>query len=165
MKLTKTIFLSIAFASSALFLSCEEKKEETKTGDDGGVTTESKADTPDSLTDELAGTLNELADVFTSVKDTDTAKAAVDKIDTLGGKFEEIAGRLDKLEEPSDETKKELEAKMDKVAEELEAKMNPFMKTVMGDQEIAQIIMPAMQGFGERMQKLDPIFERFGKKK
>lgn len=162
MKLTKTILLCTAFATTSLFVSCDDKKD-AGSGDSGGAA--AVVDTPDTLTDEIIVQMNALADAMVSAKDTDSAEAAVTKIEGISDKLDDIAARMDKLETPSEEKKKALDEKMDKATEGMQEKVGGAMTTVMGNPDVAKILGPAMQKFGERMKENDKIFERFGKKK
>jgi len=154
----------MAFASASLFVSCD-KKEDAESSDGEGTEAVVKKDTPDSLTDEMIAGMNKLADVFSSAKDKESAEAAVTKIDAIADEFAAIAGRMDKLDTPTDEEKLALDAKMDKASDDMQKKMAGTMTTLMQNQEVAQILGPAMQKFGERMAEHDKVFERFGKKK
>ena len=164
MKLNQSIFLCAAFASMSLFVSCD-KKEEAESSDGDSTAAVAKKDTPDSLTDEMIAGMNKLADAMSSAKDKESAEAAVKKIEAVADEFAALAGRMDKLETPTEEEKEALNTKMDKASEEMEKKMGGVMSAMMQNQEIAQIIGPAMQKFGERMSEHDKVFERFGKKK
>ena len=164
MKRTTALRLfSIATAVTAplLFTSCGEKKDGG--GDDNAQT--ENTDTPDSLTDELIVQMNALADALATAKDKASAEEAVKKIDGIGDAVDSIATRLDKLETPSEEGKKALNQKTDKAQEAMEKKMGGLIGAMMSNEEIGTVLGPAMEKFGERMEKHNPIFERFGKKK
>ncbi|MFK7911715.1 MAG: hypothetical protein AB8F34_14095 [Akkermansiaceae bacterium] len=162
-RITAIRLFSIVTAISAplLFTSCGDKKDGG--GDDSAQT--EKKDTPDSLTDELIVQMNALADAMVSAKDKASAEEAAKKVEGIGDAVESIATRLDKLETPSEEDKKKLDEKMDKAQEAMGEKMGAVMGAMMSNEEIGEVLGPAMQKFGERMKKHDPIFERFGKKK
>jgi len=165
MKLTKSILLCAAFASTSFFVSCDDKKDSETSGSDGAAAVAEKKDTPDTLTDEMIVQFHALGDALVSAKDKASAEASVKQIEGVGDAMAAIATRMDKLETPSDEEKLALDAKMDKVQEGMEAKMGEAMKSLMANEEVAKIIGPAMQKFGERMSEHDKVFERFGKKK
>lgn len=164
MKLTKSIFLSFAFATATVFVSCDGKKDDAENS--GAKDSEATAvvDTPDSLTDELIVQMNKLGDTLLGAKDKASAEAAVEKLSAIGKDITAIANRMDKLETPSEEKQKALDAKMDAAQEAMEDKMKGFMAN-MGNPDVAQIIGPAMQEFGKSMSENDKVFERFGKKK
>ena len=171
----RLISAAAAASTAFLFTSCGEKKDSTDNGNDSAPTEENEnkepnkeaknVDTPDSLTDELIVQMNVLADAMGSITDKASAEAAVTQINGVGDAFEAIAARLDKLETPSEEEKQRLEAKMDEASSASKAKMKPVMELIRQNQDVASVIGPAMAAFKERMRKLDPIFERFGKKK
>lgn len=109
--------------------------------------------------------MNALADALATAKDKASAEEAVKKIDGIGDAVDSIATRLDKLETPSEEGKKALNQKTDKAQEAMEKKMGGLIGAMMSNEEIGTVLGPAMEKFGERMEKHNPIFERFGKKK
>ena len=169
MKLTPSLLLGAALLSTSLFISCGEKKD-SASGDSDPDSAESTEkvetkDTPNTLADEMIVEMGALADALISAKDKASAEAAVSKIDGVGNNIDAIAARMDKLETPSEEDKLSLDAKMDKAMEAMDAKMQGAMKALMENAEVAQILGPAMEKFGKRMQENDKVFERFGKKK
>ncbi len=166
MKLTPSLLLGAALLSTSLFISCGEKKDSASDDSDSANTenVETK-DTPETLGDEMIVEMGALADALISAKDKASAETAVTKIDGIGDNVDAIAARMDKLETPSDEAKLALDAKMDKAMEAMDAKMQGAMKALMQNPEVSQILGPAMEKFGKRMQENDKVFERFGKKK
>ena len=164
MKRTTTLrlFSAITAASAALFFtSCGDKKDADGGGDDS--TAEQKVDTPDSLTDELIVQMNALADAVSSAKDKATAEEAVKKMNGVSDEIDAISARLDKLETPSEEERKRLDEKMENATKPMDDKMEKVMGDLMKNEEVANIIMPALMEFGKRMSKNEAIFKRFGK--
>jgi len=161
---TTILCLTATMLSSAVFVSCGQKKDQ-EAGGESGNTEAVAADNVDTLTDELTMLLNKLGDTMLSAKDKATAEAAVKNIEGIGDEVEALAQRFDKLETPSEEEKLRLDAKMQKASEPLEAKMKEAMPQLFANKEVATILGPAMQKFSMRMAESDAIFERFGKKK
>lgn len=164
MKLTKSIFLSLAFASATLFVSCGEKKEEAGSPSDGEdvAMADAAVDTPDTLTDELIVQMNRLGDTLLTVKDKASAEVAVKEVTAVGNDIISIAERMDKLETPSEEAQAALEAKMKKTEVAMTEKMRGLGE-VMQQPGVAEVLMPAMMEFSKRIQEADKTFERFGK--
>jgi hypothetical protein len=161
---TTILCLTVSMLSSAVFVSCDQKKDK-ETGANADAAAAVAPDNADTLTDELIAQMNKFADTMISATDKAAAETAAPKIEEIGDELEALAKRLDKLEAPSEEEKVGLETKMDKAKEAMEAKMKDAMPKVFGNQEVAGALGPAMQKFSERMEKCDPIFERFGMKK
>lgn len=163
-----------AIATTCIFFaSCGEKN--TAEAEAGTETPEAEAvteapeaevakqDTPDSLTDELIVQFNNLGEAMLSATDKASAEEAANRLSTIAGEIEVIAAGLDKLETPSDEERARLDDKMTNATNAMGEKMGGSMQAIMSNQEVAQIIGPAMMAFGSRMKDLDPVFERFGK--
>jgi hypothetical protein len=155
-------------ATSLFFTSCGEKKDA-----EAGASTEAQEaeasaaaqqaeDTLDSLTDELIVQLNEYAGAVLSVSDKATAEAAVAKLTTIGDEIEAIAARLEKIEVPDEATNIAVDEKMTKAGKEIQQKMQAASQ-IMSDNEIASIMIPALQKFGMRMAEQEKTFRRFGK--
>lgn len=153
MKTTVSKLAIVAASALALFItSCGDKKGEAA------------ADTPDSVTDELLTTMDDLSATIATAKDKESAEAAATKIGEIGDEFLAIAKRLDALDEPSEEVKKELDEKMDKAMEEKQGKMMEAMKAISSNPEAMTIVGKAMEAFGEKMNSAEDIFKKFGKK-
>ena len=161
---TTILCLSVSMLSSAVFVSCDQKKHRRAGGNSDAAAEAVAPDNADTLMDELIVLMNKFADTMISATDKTAAEAAGKKIEEIGDEFEALAKRLDKLEAPSEEEKVRLDAKMDKANEAMEAKMKEAMPNVFGNQEVAGVLGPAMEKFSERMKKCAPIFKRFGMK-
>lgn len=146
--------------------SCAEKKDNNANADDPAPKEEKekKVDTPAGLTDELVVQMNVFADVMGTVKDKASAEEAVKKINGVCDAFEAIAVRLDKLETPSEEENHSLEEKMNKASEAMTQKIMASMGALQGNAEAGAVIVPALDEFSKRMEKLKPILDRFGMK-
>jgi len=166
MNTLKLFSIATLASTSIFFASCGEKKgAEAETGTEAPASEAAKQDTTDSLTDELIVQFNTLGEAMLSAKDKASADEAAKTLTTIGDEIEAIAARLDKLETPSDEERARLEEKMEAASKAMSDKMGNSMQAIMGNQEVAQILGPAFMELGGRMNELNPIFERFGKKK
>jgi len=164
--------LSIAtFASTSIFFtSCGEKKDaETEANTEAQEAEASTAaqqaeDTLDSLTDELVVQLNGYADIVLAVKDAPTAEEAVGKLSQVGDAIGAIAARLDKIETPDEATNIAVDEKMKNASNAIKQKMQAAGQ-IMSNQEVAGILIPALQDFGMRMAEHEKVFMRFGSQK
>ena len=164
---TLRLFSITAIASaSCFFASCGEKKggETAPEAPEAPEAAAEKQDTPDSLTDELLDQLNVYADTLLAIKDKAGAEEAAKQLTIIGDDIEAIALRLDKLDTPSEEEQKRLNEKMNAASKAVGEKVGNSVNETMSDQEVAQTLMPALMEFGQRMNKYNAIFERFGMK-
>lgn len=151
----------ITLASSSLFFSACEKKEAESTE---GVEVEQAVDTLDSLTDELVVQLNQYADIVLAVKDTATAQEAVTNLNTVADAIAAIAARLDKIEIPDEAANIAVDEKMKTASMAIKQKMQAAGE-IMSNEEVAGILIPALQNFGKRMAEQEKVFMRFGSQK
>jgi len=163
---SKTRLFSIVTlaAASLFFTSCGEKKDtEDKASTEAKASTEvqKSQDTLDSLTDELIVQLNQYAETVLSVKDTTTANAAIANLDVIGDAIGAIAARLDKIETPDEAANIAVDEKMKNASNAIKQKMQAAGQ-IMSNQEVAGILIPALQNFGMRMAEHEKVFKRFG---
>lgn len=151
----------ITLASSSLFFSACEKKAAESTE---GVEVEQAVDTLDSLTDELVVQLNQYADIVLAVKDTATAQEAVTNLNTVADAIAAIAARLDKIEMPDEAANIAVDEKMKTASMAIKQKMQAAGE-IMSNEEVAGILIPALQNFGKRMAEQEKVFMRFGSQK
>jgi ribosomal 50S subunit-associated protein YjgA (DUF615 family) len=151
----------ITLASSSLFFSACEKKAAESTE---GAQAEQAVDTLDSLTDELIVQLNQYADIVLTVKDTATAEEAVTNLNTVADAITAIAARLDKIELPDEAANIAVDEKMKTASMAIKQKMQTVGE-IMSNQEVAAILIPALQNFGKRMAEQEKVFMRFGSQK
>ena len=163
------LFSAITLAVTSLFItSCGENKDAETGASTEAQEAEANTETPkaedtlDSLTDELIVQLHEYADAVLSVSDKATAEAAVAKLGTIGDEVEAIASRLDKIEQPDEATNMAVDEKMKNAGNEIKKKMQAAGQ-IMSDNEVASILIPALQKFGMRMAEQEKIFMRFGR--
>lgn len=161
---TLKLFSIATFASTSIFFtSCGEKKDaEAGAGTEAPSTEVQKSqDTLDSLTDELIVQLNQYAETVLSVKDTTTANAAIANLDVIGDAIGAIAARLDKIETPDEAANIAVDEKMKNASNAIKQKMQAAGQ-IMSNQEVAGILIPALQNFGMRMAEHEKVFKRFG---
>jgi acyl carrier protein len=151
----------ITLASSSLFFSACEKKAAESTE---AVEVEQAVDTLDSLTDELVVQLNQYADIVLAVKDTATAQEAVTNLNTVADAIAAIAARLDKIEIPDEAANIAVDEKMKTASMAIKQKMQAAGE-IMSNEEVAGILIPALQNFGKRMAEQEKVFMRFGSQK
>ncbi|NWK55600.1 hypothetical protein HW115_08250 [Verrucomicrobiaceae bacterium N1E253] len=161
MKITTFLYLAIFGLCSSLFVSCEDKKRSSSNDSSSEA---ASVDTAESLTDEMTDIMHRFADTLAAVKDKESATQAGEKIDTIYEELEALAARFDKLEDPSPEEKKQLKEKMDKVESELDTKLSESFQSFKDNTEVMETLKPIMKNFKERMDKLEPTFEKFGVK-
>ena len=157
----------ITLASSSLFFSaCEKKAAESTEGAQAeqAEQAEQAVDTLDSLTDELIVQLNQYADIVLTVKDTATAEEAVTNLNTVADAITAIAARLDKIELPNEAANIAVDEKMKTASMAIKQKMQTVGE-IMSNQEVAAILIPALQNFGKRMAEQEKVFMRFGSQK
>ena len=132
-------------AMAMLFTSCGEK------------------DTAESLTDELVPKFDALAEAVGSAKDKESAEKAAKEIDTIGDEVLAIAERMKDLPEPSEDEKKRIEEKMKTANNGMQEKMTSAMTGLASDLEAFKIIGEAMVSFGQKVEKAQETFDKFGK--
>lgn len=158
MKLKLMLMLA---ASGFVLSSCSEKNDGD--GVDGTVMEEEKVDTAESLTDEIADEFNKLSDALKSIEDKESAEAAAEKINEVGKSMVALAKRAEEIAEPSEEKKKELDAKMEERMKVFQKDLRPIMTKMMQKPEVAQIVMGAMEKFTEQMEEAEAGFQKLGK--
>ena len=160
---TETIVLLLGSAVlSFALVSC--KGDDAQSGDGGGSGAVAKADTVESVADELTTLIESLPGILSTAKDAESAKAAATKIDALGDQLVACLDKLKAFDKPTAEQKAALEAKMGPRMDAMEQKMGPAMAAIMSNQEVATILNEAMSRFGEKTAAMDTVGEAyFGK--
>jgi len=154
----------ITLASSSLFFSACEKKAADSTEGAQAEQAEQAVDTLDSLTDELIVQLNQYADIVLAVKDAATAQEAVTNLNAVADAIAAIAARLDKIEMPDEAANIAVDEKMKTASMAIKQKMQAAGE-IMSNEEVAGILIPALQNFGKRMAEQEKVFMRFGSQK
>ncbi len=133
------------------------KKSEEPTGGGGGKPPAKKVDTHESLAGEAIGLTTKLTDIFAGVKDEATATAAAAKLDELYAQFEAINKRMEAMGAPTGELKDKVEGMFEAQHEEIGNKMESAMGIFLGNRDVGQIILPALEKFGKNMEGLKAL--------
>ena len=110
----------------------------------------------------LMSMMSSFADTVSTIRDKESAEAAAAKFDQIATDFEALASKMEKVGAPTGKQIEEFSALFSKTEEELQEKMQPVLGFLLGDEEVGVILSPAFQSFGERMEKLNPIIEKWG---
>ena len=176
MKRYSILFLIFAFACGVI--SCSENESDTTTPNEetNGSTEVTKEPQPEpepeeesaesktrkELATNLMSMMSSFADTVSTIRDKESAESAVTKFDEIATEFEALASKMEKVGAPTGKQIKEFSALFSKTEEELQEKMQPVLGFLLGDEEVGKILSPAFQSFGERMEKLNPIIEKWG---
>lgn len=163
MKPTTILYLTLFAFSATLFISCD-KKRSRRSSNKSHTESATVIDTADNLTDEMVNLMDQLVNIMITIKDKDSAIESEQKIDSLADDLEGLAERFKKLEDPSPEERKRLKEKMDAAEKEMGEKMNKHAGEIGKNAEIIEVMGPIMQKFQARMDKIDPVFKKFGMK-
>jgi hypothetical protein len=154
--LTPLLFTSLLTILCLGLSNC--KKGDEGNGDGNGTKQPvKKADTHEQLATQALKLSSDLADVFAAVKDTETAKATAEKLDELYAQFENVNKRMEELGAPAGELKEKIEGMFQSKQKAIGERMQSAMAIFLGDQEIGQIVLPSLESFGARMEKLKAI--------
>ena len=124
------------------------------------ITSCGKKDTVDSLSAELAATVEEISSTMDTVKDKESAQKAAKRIGEIGDEFVSNAKRLDALGDPTDEDKKLVGDRMSKAMRAMNKKREKSLETT-GSVEAAVILGKAIEGFGKRMKEVEETLKKF----
>ena len=117
---------------------------------------EVKKDTFGSLSDELLVQVINMVETMMSAKDKASAEEAVKKLENIFIEMESVKARMVKLDPPSQEDMKRLDEKLNQAINE--ETCNSLLEN-MNNQEIANILGPAMWKFEARMKGLGSLTE------
>ena len=106
--------------------------------------------------------MSSFADTVSTIRDKESAEAAAAKFDKIATDFEALASKMEKIGVPTGKQIEEFSALFSKTEKELQEKMQPVLGFLLGDEEVGEVLSPAFQSFGERMEKLNPIIEKWG---
>lgn len=111
---------------------------------------------------EVFNLVSSFPDIVASIKDDATAAAAQTKLDAISKKLDAHAAELKKLDVPSNEARKALKAKLDPKQKAMEGKMKGAMAGMSQlDEQTAMKIGEIFMGFGQKMQALTPVMEKY----
>ncbi len=167
---THLLLLSIgAIATTSIFFaSCGEKRDpEAGAGTNAPEVETYEVDAEnqamaESLTDELITQLNEFANAMLSATDKATAEASAEKLGIVADAISDIASRMNNLKTPDEATRTRLHKKMVKANQAIEQKLSANMQNIMNDEELSNIIAPALMEFQGKMPAHENAFNRLG---
>ena len=147
-----------------------ETKNESQTNSDSGANTETEA--PAKEVNDVSGEhsvvakrlmdlMNDFIDNLTTAQDVESAKIAVAKFDEIAINFEKIAKEMDSLGLPDGQEAEAIKTLFSDTEKEIQEKMGGMMSILLGNQEVGKIITPALNTFGQRMDKLSPLMEKW----
>ena len=172
----KRLLLLTGFLTCLLTAGCEEKDEKRATDDSAKApviksnrerdrpTTASvpKQDTVESLADELGEQLEEMDRVMKAVSDVSSAKVAADTVDRISAAFVSISERLQELEIPSDDLKRQIMVKMEAQQAEMaqsRGSQQEFINNLAP--EARQIVVQTLESFQRTLDDLEPIMTAY----
>ncbi len=147
-----------------------ETKDESQTNSDSGANTETEA--PAKEVNDVSGEhsvvakrlmdlMNDFIDNLTTAQDVESAKNAVAKFDEIAVNFEKIAKEMESLGLPDGQEAEAIKTLFSDTEKEIQEKMGGMMSILVGNQEVGKIITPALNTFGQRMDKLSPLMEKW----
>ena len=147
-----------------------ETETETKSNSDSTSTTEPNEPTEDENNDpgkhtetakSLMAVMNSFIDNLSTVRDVESAETAVAKFEDMAASFETIANDMESLGLPSGQEAEAIRTLFSDTEKQIQEKMAGIMGFLLGDQEVGKIITPALEKFGQRMDKLSPLMEQW----
>ena len=147
-----------------------ETKDVSQTNSDSGANTETEA--PAKEVNDVSGEhsvvakrlmdlMNDFIDNLTTAQDVESAKNAVAKFDEIAVNFEKIAKEMESLGLPDGQEAEAIKTLFSDTEKEIQEKMGGMMSILLGNQEVGKIITPALNTFGQRMDKLSPLMEQW----
>ena len=147
-----------------------ETKNESQTNSDSGANTETEA--PAKEVNDVSGEhsvvakrlmdlMNDFINNLTTAQDVESAKNAVAKFDEIAVNFEKIAKEMESLGLPDGQEAEAIKTLFSDTEKEIQEKMGGMMSILVGNQEVGKIIAPALNTFGQRMDKLSPLMEKW----
>ena len=100
-------------------------------------------------------------DNLSTVRDVESAETAVAKFEDMAASFETIANEMESLGLPSGQEAEAIRTLFSDTEKQIQEKMAGIMGFLLGDQEVGKIITPALEKFGQRMDKLSPLMEQW----
>ena len=147
-----------------------DAEPEPKSDSDSTSTTEPNEPTEDENNDSgkhsevaksLMAVMNSFIDNLSTVRDVESAETAVAKFEDMAASFETIANEMESLGLPSGQEAEAIRTLFSDTEKQIQEKMAGIMGFLLGDQEVGKIITPALEKFGQRMDKLSPLMEQW----
>ena len=117
------------------------------------------------LTTNLITSMGEFADALAGIEDKKSALEAAAKFGGIAEKLEALAMKMEVLGFPEGSQAEEINSQMTKFEKEMQQKMNKSISPILVNEELNDVLMPALMKFGERMDKLTPVMEKWAGKK
>ncbi len=154
----KPLLLTPLLASLSLALASCKKGDDSADGSGGGKNQRGqKLDPHVKLATEALKLSSGLADIFAAVKDPETAKTVAGELDELYAQFESINKRMETLGAPTGELKMKIQKMFESEQKMIGERMGGAMAIFLGDKAVGQIVLPALESFGTRMENLKAI--------
>jgi serine/threonine protein kinase len=114
------------------------------------------------IANRIMDSMQEFAKAASSATDLDSANEAAKKINEIGDRFTGLAEELKKMDPPSEEVKKAIDAKMESRNKELEKAIGEDLQKSMQAlaPEAQQVMQAAFMEFFGKMSQVGPEFER-----
>jgi len=147
-----------------------DTKDESQTNSDSGANTETEAPAKEEnnvsgehsvVAKRLMDLMNDFIDNLTTAQDVESAKNAVAKFNEIAVNFEKIAKEMESLGLPDGQEAEAIKTLFSDTEKEIQEKMGGMMSILLGNQEVGKIITPALNTFGQRMDKLSPLMEQW----
>ena len=143
---------------------------EPKSDSDSTSTTEPNEPTEDENNDpgkhtetakSLMAVMNSFIDNLSTVRDVESAETAVSKFEDMAASFETIANEMESLGLPSGQEAEAIRTLFSDTEKQIQEKLAGIMGFLLGDEEVGKIITPALEKFGQRVDKLSPLMEQW----
>ena len=147
-----------------------DAEPEPKSDSDSTSTTEPNEPTGDENNDpgkhtetakSLMAVMNSFIDNLSTVRDVESAETAVSKFEDMAASFETIANEMESLGLPSGQEAEAIRTLFSDTEKQIQEKLAGIMGFLLGDEEVGKIITPALEKFGQRVDKLSPLMEQW----
>ena len=105
--------------------------------------------------------MNSFIDNLSTVRDVESAETAVAKFEDMAASFETIANEMESLGLPSGQEAEAIRTLFSDTEKQIQEKLAGIMGFLLGDEEVGKIITPALEKFGQRVDKLSPLMEQW----
>jgi hypothetical protein len=158
----KTRYLPIAVALALAITSCRKSETPATGGGETPPAVQPAVSKHEEIANKVMDAMQDFGKAASSATDQATATAAAAKITEVGDRFASIAEELKKMDPPSEELKKAIEAKMEARNKEMEKAMGEDLQKSMQAlaPEAQQVMQAAFMGFFGKMAQVGPEFER-----
>jgi hypothetical protein len=154
--------LTIVVALALAITSCRKSETPATGGAEEAAAAPAAVSKHEEIANKLMDSMQEFAKAATSATDLESANEAAKKINEIGDRFTGLAEELKKMDPPSEEVKKAIDAKMEARNKEMEKAMSEDMQKSMASlpPDAQQALQGAFMGFFGKMSQVGPEFER-----